>query len=754
MLSALSGLQWANAVALATLFLATPATTRAQTRAEAARLPPMTITVYVSSRDDLCFDPGDVAAITKLATQEQERINAQGGVAGRDIRLSILDDQRDPAKTTENLRRSLADPATVAMIGMSNSMLAKAAFEALSKELQASDVPFLSSISVNGIYQPFPNVFTMQASQDDERLPVMAEFLRSIDAARVAYVGLRDGVVSNIVSDGLKQRLGASTLVANLRIGSQKSPTLDAAELSAIVAEIADKRPDVLVVGVGNSRLPQLIKELVKVGTTPALFITGRIDAIPAAITRTYPNALYQLAWNQLPEAYNDRLRRLIAKGTPESWIFEGRKIATAPGWDKGECRARPPSVIPDPLQSANLRAIEIGTQYADMIALIAAGARSTEPGADIPQIRQKIAQHLASAYSAGRGAFKGSFNNWSFHPQSRAAVRTPLVVMLPQGLGRTQLAPTQFLRIKDGSLRRIDTLYIDVDLIRTYRVDDNEKTFFAEFYLSMRNNPAASIERMDFANAYLDPRTNGRQLTIETLHAGGKSDAYPDGMRVYKVSGRFLFDPALASYPFDTQRFAIDLQPRRGDTPFIVQAPPAELRDQQVATDGWLPKSQYVAYDEDFVPVVDAYTHAPSIAPFYKASFVWLMKRQATDYNFRVVVPLGFILIVAYLAIFIPRLHFEAIVTIQVTALLSAVALYLSLPKLDADAATLSDSIFVFAYLTVSTMIMLSIARVNRYVGERRGLRAALGIVHIVLIPMMIAFMAYYVRSFALSDL
>ena len=57
-------------------------------------------------------------------------------------------------------------------------------------------------------------------------------------------------------------------------------------------------------------------------------------------------------------------------------------------------------------------------------------------------------------------------------------------------------------------------------------------------------------------------------------------------------------------------------------------------------------------------------------------------MKRQTTDYFLRVVVPLGFILIVAYLSIFIPRAHFEAIVTIQVTALLSAVALYLALPK------------------------------------------------------------------------
>ena len=246
-----------------------------------------------------------------------------------------------------------------------------------------------------------------------------------------------------------------------------------------------------------------------------------------------------------------------------------------------------------------------------------------------------------------------------------------------------------QFVRVSDGSLRQIETLYVDVDLIRAHRVDDNEKTFFAEFYLSMRNGHDASIDQIEFTNAFLDPKTNGRQITVETLHDGGKSDAYPEAMKIYKVTGRFVFEPDLASYPFDTQRFSIDLQPKRGDAPFIVQPPPIDVRDKQVATDGWDAKSQYVGYDEDFVPVVDAYTHEPSVVPFYKASFVWLMKRQTTDYYLRVVVPLAFILIVAYLSIFIPQSHFEAIVTIQVTALLSAVALYLSLPKLDADTAT-----------------------------------------------------------------
>ena len=99
----------------------------------------------------------------------------------------------------------------------------------------------------------------------------------------------------------------------------------------------------------------------------------------------------------------------------------------------------------------------------------------------------------------------------------------------------------------------------------------------------------------------------------------------------------------------------------------------------------------------------IDAKSHDRSVVPFYKASFVWIMSRQTTDYFLRVVVPLAILHFVAYLSIFIPRTKFQAIVTIQVTALLSAVALYLALPKIDADTTTPSTGYSC-----------------SRYVGER----------------------------------
>ena len=712
--------------------------------AEAAP-PPYRIAVFVSSNRERCYDSGDVAAVTALAKAEEARINEAGGVAGRSIQIRIYDDVRDADRAVANVRAALGDPDTLAMVGLLGADRAKTVFDALGKEIGERRIPFLSSISVNEIFAPYPNVFTTQPTQDDERVPVTAAFIRALGFSRPAFLGSSQTMFSRALGDGLGREMNDTPLVIDERLGASNG-TLDPDDMARALAQVKDKAPDVIVLGFGGERAGFVLGELAKSGTTPAVFVTGRLDSLPAEVTRSYPNALYQLAWDRLPEADSDRLRSMISRDPPAKWIFEGAKISGAPGWVSGKCELREKPLTPDPMTSGNMRAVGNGSITADMIALVAALAGQEKVGTDLATLRRRVVERIGRDYAAGRGAFKGRFDNWSFNPQTRAAARTPFIVILPHGLGRTQLAPVQFVRIRDGSLRKIETVYLDIDLVRAHHVEDNEKTFFAEFYLSMRNGTATTIEAIEFTNAYLDPRTNGRQLSIERLHDGGPSNVYPGGMMVYKVSGRFVFEPELASYPFDTQRFSIDLQPKHGDAPFIVQPPPLDLRDKTVLTDGWEQKVQYVGYDEDFIPLIDAYTHEQSVVPFYKASFVWLMKRETTDYYLRVVVPLAFILVVAYLSIFIPITSFEAIVTIQVTALLSAVALYLALPKLDSDAATISDRIFVFNYLMVSLMIVISIMRVTELVSKRPWLNGILWAMHVVAMPIVVGIVAWLV--------
>ncbi len=734
----------AAAIGFLAAFWLTATAPPALAAAEAAP-PPLNVAVFLSSRHDVCYDPGDVGAITTLARREQDRINKAGGIHGRKVQLRFLDDDGKPEATVSNVRAALSDPTTVAMIGISNSNRAKAVFESAGKELRDSGIPFLSNISVTGIFKDAPNVLTTQASQDEERVPVMAQFIRKMKFERVAYAGLKDSVFSAALGDGLKKQLGNGALVADQRM---KAPNdvLDTEDLAAAVAAIKAASPDLVVFGTGGDRAAALLTALVTADVKPALFVVGRIEQLPQELVKTYPSPIYQLAWDRLPEADNDRLRRVISAGDPQSWIFEGRKISEAPGWSKGKCKARPETTVPDPMESTNQRAIGLGAQFADMVALVAETARSGGPGLSTAGLRRHILKQLSTTYAAGKGVFKGSFETWSFHADTRTADRTPFVVIQPAGLGRTQLAPIQFVRVKDGTLRQIDTLYLDIDLIRAQRVDDNAKTFFAEFYLAMRDQKNSGIEHIDFTNAFLDPSANGRQITIEVLHNGGPSDSYPEGMKIYKVTGRFTFEPEMTLYPFDTQRFAINVQPKRADQPFVIQPPPLELRDKAVATDGWDVKLQYVGYSADFVPLLDAYSHSPSVVPFYKASFVWMMKRQTTDYFLRVVVPLGFILIIAYFSYFISTAHFEAIVTIQVTALLSAVALYLSLPKLDSDDATISDRLFVINYLLITVMIGISILRVSPYVTDRKWFKTMLRAAHTLGVPLLLGGMALYV--------
>ncbi len=712
--------------------------------AQAADGPPLDIAILMSSRNDVCYDPGDVAAVKKLSTFVADNFNQRGGIGGRRVVLNFLDDERSAQKSVANMRLAINNPDTLAIVGLSNSNRAKEVFDTLGDDIRNSKIPYLSDISVNSIFEGSPNVLTMRASQDAERVPVMTEFIRQSYYERPAFVGLSDMVFSASLGDGLKEALNPKGLIGDHRLTLQNDE-LVASEISAMVADLKEKQPDLLILSIGSRRLVDVVKKLLAEDVSPALFITGRIDALPPEFANAYPNSIYQLAWDRLPEVYSDRLRTLIDRDAPGAWVMEGRKIAQAPGWSTGECTPRPENAAPDALSDVNMRAIGVGTQFADMIALIVATAR-TAAHTDIASLRAQVLKELTTTYATGRGAFKGAFENWSFDPQTRSASRTPFIVMLPRGLGRTQLAPVQFVRLRDGLLRRLNTLYLDIDMIRSQRVEDSEKTFFAEFYLSMRDNTNASIDQLDFTNAYLDPSTNKRQITIEELHNGGRSDAYPERMKIYKVAGRFVFEPDLSNYPFDTQRFSIDVQPKRGDAPFIVQPPPLSLRDKQIQTDGWEPKSQYVGYDEDFIPLLDAYTHQPSVVPFYKASYVWLMQRQTTDYVFRVIVPLAFILIVAYLSIFIPATHFEAIVTIQVTALLSAVALYLAIPQLGSDTATLSDRLFIFDYMMVSFMIVISILRINKHVANRKWLSRLLGTVHVVAVPVMVLLAGYYV--------
>ncbi len=718
-------------------------------------LPPLKITVMVGPRTDFCYSD-HIDAIEKMAIAERDRINTAGGIAGLPVEVQFRDDEGDARRTVANISDAIADPNTIALIGLQSSQRASQIFKHLGPRLADSNIPWISSISVTSLFAGYPNVFTMQGSQEDESVPVIAEFMRAKGVARPVFVGFKGSTYAEALVKGLEGSRGfpgfADKRLLVLPHADSKagmSASIDPAEVANTVEEIKRANPDFIFLSVGRWRVPAFLKELEQAGISVPVLVSGRLEDIFRDPSVSYGGDAYQIARDELPNLYNNRLRARLFRERPEDWVFNGSRNQHAFDRLDNGCQERQPKAKLELLSHSNLRAIGMGLEFRDMIAMVASVANAQKPALspdNIGAIRAAVVKGIPAYYAAGKGVFKGGLEDWSFRPSSRTAVRTPFILVRPKELSKPQLAPVQYVPLRGEKFRKIPTVYLEVDMTRLYRVDDTEKTFAADFYLSMSDDNNPNIDQIEFANAVLDHKTGSRQITVRPLHEGGPSDTYPAHMKIYQVSGKFMLDPVYKNYPFDAQRFAIDLRPKKGEFPFIVQPMQKELREKVFEAEGWDTKDFYVSYDRDVISVFDTKNLEPDVVPFYKNSFVWVAKRNASDFYLRVVVPLLFIAIAAYFSIFIPMAHFEFIVTIQVTALLSAVALYITTPKVDSDTSTISDKIFLFNYWIFSLMIAISILRINKLVGQRWHLKHLLGGVHAFGIPLMLLLMFFYV--------
>lgn len=704
------------------------------------------ITVLTSTRPDQCYISGRDRAVRDFVSRRINDLNESGELNGRRLSVTFRNDLRDASKAAANIRDAIADKNTLAMVGMPGWRRVTKVFKEAGDDIGKSKIPFLSDITVNTVFNDYSNVFTMRASQEDERLPIIAQFLKDEGFQRPAFIGAAGEENSRVLGNGLKGHPDVPTLAADIRF-NLKDGKIAEDDLSAAIASLRDAEADFIVISLGGRTKAQVLKAAVDAGIRAPVFVFGSINfALRIAKLEQYPANIYQLAWDRLPSLYSDRLRKQILRSAQVNWLYPRLKNDDAPGWSDGSCTERPASNNEDVFSPYNQFAISRATDYADMIGLIASLIKDAPAGAEADSLRQRISEGIVRHYATGTGLYKGAFNNWSFRPDSRTASRTPVIVERLSATDVTRLAPHQYVRLRNSQLQRIKTLYMDIDLVRLHRVNDEEKSFFADFYLSLANAGDLSASSIDFSNAYIDPVRNGPQITITPLHEGGDSSAYPDDSKVYKVSGKFVFRPDFSQFPFDTQLFAIDVQGKGGSKSFVIQPPPNELRDNNADTEDWIVQDKYVGYDEDFISVMDARQETRSVIPFYKASFAWIMKREATDYYLQVIIPLGFILVVAYLSVFIPQGHFEAIVTIQVTALLSAVALYLSIPKVDSDTATVSDRIFLVDYLAVSLMIAFSIIRMSPFLQRHAGLSGTMRWMHIIGFPLLVIALVMYI--------
>jgi hypothetical protein len=712
------------------MMLFNPASARAVSGA------PLKIAIHLSSDGNRCYAPGLVDAVRHFTQGLADQVNREGGISGRKIALSYYDDFEDPENTVANVRAAVEDPATIAMLGLPSSTRGRAVFDEIGGQLRDSAIPFITEMSLDNIFREWPSVFTMASSVRNE-LEVVQKMIAAGGYSRPAFVGVDNDLYSFALEDGVAAIPGGPALVVRLRVPVRDYKLAPDAVL-ATAKQLAAENPDIIVLSIHSGPSTELLRELRWQGVkAPVLVLLGRIAGIAAALGDDgYQGSLSQIAREGVPNVYSERLRRRIWRSPNQKWIFPDRIQPDTPGWKSGRCKEStdPPRQLYD---AGNSRAVGRGTQYRDMLNLIIETVRSAPDGLSVPNLRGHIGNRLRS-FVEGRHVLKGLWRDLAFTTNRTAADDTLLLSKNPQEQGIV-LSPTQYQRI-NGVLNESHTLYTSIDLISLSHIDTNDQSFDAEFYLSIKSAAnQLSIDDIDFTNAYRSQAVGGKLLNIREIHGGNQRASFPPGVKLYKISGKFLFEPELGRYPFDTQRFSISFQPKSTAKPFLVQPPAERPRITDVSVDGWRVIEQYVGADQDIIPTIGSSLSERRIVPFYKFNATWIAERISIDYYTRVVIPLGFILLVTYFSVYLPHSRFESLMGIQVTALLSSIALYLALPKIDTDQATLSDKIFMITYAAVSMMIGLSILKDNLKDTPSNGWRRTVTFVQRVVFPVVV---------------
>jgi len=694
---------------------------RAAAQSSAMGSKPLDVGIFVSSDGDRCFSPGLVTAIKYFTTRLADQVNSSDGIGGRQVALTFFDDFEQAKTTVANVKKAINDPAMMAMIGVPSSTRGRAVFNALGPEIRDKGIPFITEMSLDNIFHDYPSVFTMASSVRNE-LEVVRKIIAEGGYSRPVFVGLDDDLYSFALGDGVKEIPGGPSLAGSYQV-PVRNYKLDPKASAPIVEEIKRQDPDLILLSIHSGPTATLLNQLTKAGVdAPVFVLLGRISSIINQLgPQGYADTMSQIAREGVPNVYSERLRQRIWRSRQDTWVFDDTRNDDAPGWTSGTCEAQldaPPRQLFD---GANRRAVGRGTQYRDMLQLVIEAAQSAPNTADVTELRRHIGARLRN-FVEGRHVLKGLWQDWAFTTDRTAAGDT-LILSKAVGDDAPILASVQYRRI-NGTLHRSPTVYTSIDLINLSRINTNDRSFDAEFYLSMKSTDnRIDIKNIEFTNAYRSQAGEGRLVSVREIHNGLGASDFPAGVKLYKVSGKFVFEPDLGNYPFDTQRLSVSFQPTSAEQSFLIQPSAQSTRKSDVASDGWHLVEQYVGSDQDIIPTIGASLSERRIVPFYKFNATWVVKRIAVDYYLRVVVPLAFILLVTYFSVYLPHERFDSTMAIQVTALLSSIALYLALPKVDSDQATLSDKIFMMTYAAVSLMIGLSILKDNLRQSKRRFL-------------------------------
>lgn len=615
----------------------------------------------------------DLDVVQYVIDTQADKINQQGGINGRQLRIKYLDDKGSAAEAREVVKKTINDKHVIGYVGCWSSTRSKA----ISEVVGPAGVPFIGGYSLTPLFKDIPNMYTYEQSIKD--VEARLELLLQGKYKRPSFIGKAEDLYSIALLEKMRTLEKANpTFKIVLEKWYPANYQFRQADLDSLTALLMNNS-DFLLLSFESAMSSIWIHQLRRAGVNLPIFTgLGDLGFVATQTDSDIYGELYDLSVVGIPGTFNLRLQEQI------------------PTFQK--------EVVPGETLELQL---SFGARMADAIGLMAsAAAEDASPDTDI---RARINRGL-ERYINGSRIYRGWFDDWYFTSE-RSKAGDVLLAWKPPELSRHILAPEQYLRIND-TLRQVPVLYTHVDMVQINRVSDLDRSFYATFYLQLSTNSEIAINQIDFTNAARSETSHDYLLDIKLLRHTRKSKTTALHDYLYKISGKFLFEPDLRDYPFDKQKFSIHFQPSTAVHPFLVQPSATALNDSVFEKKGWEYVDQYVGYDHDIISFVDTFKDQQQTLPFYKFSYTYVLARARVDFFLKVLTPLLVILIVTYFSIFIPLHRFETMEAMQVTSLLASIALYFSAYKPVMEYATISDKIFIFTYVMITSLIGTSIVQ------------------------------------------
>ncbi|WP_372482788.1 ABC transporter substrate-binding protein [Bradyrhizobium ivorense] len=195
------------------------------------------------------------------------KVNAEGGINGRQVKFITLDDAYSPPKTVEQTRKLVEQEEVLMMFGS----LGTATNNAVHRYLNTKKIPQLFVLSGATKWadpKTYPWTMPGMASYESEGVVYAKHVLQTKPDAKIAILAQNDDFGRDYVA-GFKRALGSK---AASMIVAEASYETSAPTISSQLATLKASGADVLFGVVLGKFTPQMIKGVAEIGWKPDLF--------------------------------------------------------------------------------------------------------------------------------------------------------------------------------------------------------------------------------------------------------------------------------------------------------------------------------------------------------------------------------------------------------------------------------------------------------------------------------------------------